>query len=1634
MKNTVGIGRKFITLFSVLSILAVSAFSVLIGVDFFAAAETTPSNAEIWNGYDSSKVAVPFSGGDGSAADPYIITTADQLFRMVYDFGKSANNQATYYKLANDIYLNDITDYDKWGSKDFDMSSLNNWYENEAHFEYPAQFLGSFDGDGHFIYGLYACGYRFAAFLPESGKDSVVKNVHFRNSYTVNTAKIDPKDQEGDDGGNGVYSGNRTWYDSRYGSASVIVGCCENAISISNCSVKTAYVEASYFTSAIIAVANSCYPTVKNCLVADVTLNATSKEKGACGIAGGVINLPYGSKDAAQIDSVIVADLQVYGASDRDALWNGLKVPTAAYAYKFNSVYSNVKHTYSVDHYQHGKLNYEDDEVTVVKSGYLKGTKAKQELDLDWEHNWKVVENDYPIPQNEYIVPTGEEYYKNGGPASSENVWDGTTAKNFAAGTGTAEDPYLIDSCAQFYKMVSTLNADKFYKIADGVTALYFNDIKGLSYSETVNALKSRKMLNYTPGDTNNFSGYFDGNGVTIYGVKSDTTNCSGLFPQAGSSTIKNFTIKNSVFNTTNKDAEGSAAVVADLSTSATVNLRNIAVVDCSVHSTKNAAGMVACSHLSGCVFIDDSIVSGGEIASELGSTNHAGFIASSLGSEHTIKNCISLGVYAAADNDKSYTSVFKNVYTDQDAPSAVVSENISGVKTVSTESLKGETVKSTAPEFDWNGTWTTTSDIPMPLKHTSVIGTPGKAWSGKIADSYAGGNGTINNPFLIDTPERLAQMLSYCKSGSYYKLTADIYINDVNNPDWKDSALKWLDSNDVSGFTGILDANGYTVYGLYNTDVESGVYAGLIPLLGSGGEVRNIKVDSAYISGNSGSYIGAAIGGVEDNATNITSLRSAEIGKDVVLTGAANAGGVVGRIGFARLRMDNSIFKGSISATGKVGGLVGEVIGKLDIKESVSVGVYPFASAQNITASAIYTDAQGSVDGVIALEADNMKGANAKTYMTGLDFNNIWSENTGDYPSPTYKVRSFNGVQGEVWSGEIATGFAGGSGTADDPYQVATGEQLALAISNSYNSKSFILVADIYLNNVSDELWTAKVGCNQWYDNHTVSAAFTGTFDGDGYAVFGMYFNYKTTPQNTYIGLFPQIGGSAAIKNLGVSNAYIKAAIGDDSVYAGGFFGMGSGFYNFYGNKTTVADTVNDEFLVPGESTPRKLPSFTNCFVDHNSYIEANSVGGIGNPGGAVIVIRDCYVTATIKASENAKGALIGNQWSQGSRIYNSLALPQNDDVKPSAGTHQWSSSEADKCFEMTNVYYYGSTNVYAVTRLSRPQWRVGDAAKNAMQALDWENTWRVEADGTPVLRIFDKQGRGAGIFSDKTYNIPTVTINFLTGTTEVEVPSISGKPYEKVSLPTPTRPGYIFTGWYSFSDITLPYPYEYFLSRDINLYAGWKKNSIIQDFENYTYSMYDCDLDRWNYNRPGSRGGYDIKYAYRGTKSIHLLDNSSDPADLLINYDEWLTVGQTYKMTFWATTDKANNPNTTLSLVHNNYPDYVDTAIGVEPMVTLTGLTVGEWKQYSYSFTALTNWVSIRATGNSSLYFDDVLIMPTGDIIENTNYVGGDSSGTSPNTGVGTGAAILVAAIISCAVIMIISKKNSVEVIEKN
>ena len=57
--------------------------------------------------------------------------------------------------------------------------------------------------------------------------------------------------------------------------------------------------------------------------------------------------------------------------------------------------------------------------------------------------------------------------------------------------------------------------------------------------------------------------------------------------------------------------------------------------------------------------------------------------------------------------------------------------------------------------------------------------------WDGSIAESFAGGTGKADDPYLIETGAELAYLAQITKengsqtSGKYYKLTADIVLND---------------------------------------------------------------------------------------------------------------------------------------------------------------------------------------------------------------------------------------------------------------------------------------------------------------------------------------------------------------------------------------------------------------------------------------------------------------------------------------------------------------------------------------------------------------------------------------------------------------------------------------------------------------------------------------------------------------------------------------------------------------------------------------------------------------------------------------------------------------------------------------
>ena len=115
------------------------------------------------------------------------------------------------------------------------------------------------------------------------------------------------------------------------------------------------------------------------------------------------------------------------------------------------------------------------------------------------------------------------------------------------------------------------------------------------------------------------------------------------------------------------------------------------------------------------------------------------------------------------------------------------------------------------------------------------------------------------------------------------------------------------------------------------------------------------------------------------------------------------------------------------------------------------------------------------------------------------------------------------------VWDGSVAASFSGGSGTADDPWKISNGSELAYLASvvNSNGSATYnqyyILTADIDL------------GGQEWIgigNKHDPAKAFKGNFDGNGKVITG--FEIKKERDYTP-GLFGMLDAGAVVKNLTV-------------------------------------------------------------------------------------------------------------------------------------------------------------------------------------------------------------------------------------------------------------------------------------------------------------------------------------------------------------------------------------------------------------------------------------------------------------------------------------------------------------------
>ena len=215
------------------------------------------------------------------------------------------------------------------------------------------------------------------------------------------------------------------------------------------------------------------------------------------------------------------------------------------------------------------------------------------------------------------------------------------------------------------------------------------------------------------------------------------------------------------------------------------------------------------------------------------------------------------------------------------------------------------------------------------------------------------------------------------------------------------------------------------------------------------------------------------------------------------------------------------------------------------------------------------------------------------------------------------------------AWDGSTAAAFAGGTGTAEDPYQIANGAQLAYLASSvnsgeTYTGKNFVLTANIDLNGLP---WTPIA--NSFSDalfGGTDYRIFAGNFDGKGYTISNVSIGSETTPfESDVFGLFGATGGK--ISNL---NLYTVSIHGVAKIASGYVVGIAGGLVG------SSAGSI-ENCHVTGLAMDMSAPS--------NGYAAAYWVGGLVGALDGAQLINECSVSGSIteKAGKGSIGGLIG-------------------------------------------------------------------------------------------------------------------------------------------------------------------------------------------------------------------------------------------------------------------------------------------------------------------------------------------------------------------------------------------------------
>ena len=515
--------------------------------------------------------------------------------------------------------------------------------------------------------------------------------------------------------------------------------------------------------------------------------------------------------------------------------------------------------------------------------------------------------------------------------------------------------------------------------------------------------------------------------------------------------------------------------------------------------------------------------------------------------------------------------------------------------------------------------------------------------WDGTaIADGFAAGEGTQDNPFQIETAAELAYFAKNVNAGNWYDGEYIVLKNDLdlNNQEWTPIG------NARKPFKGNFDGNNHTVtgmkisgaldcVGLFGGCTRHNVYSA----------IKNITVKNSDIHGEK--FVGAIVGRAEE--INIENCRS--IGNTI--NGETDVGGICGKIGgYSGGKVSQCYNSSKVTGGGRVGGIAG--MGSiaencLNTGEITIIGEAYRSACGGIFG--IFGDATTSARVTACVNLGKVSGGESfggivgktETSSTGHISNCYYNMDaiTGGFDAGTALTAGQlcgalpEGLDSTIWNeGSVDTNTAAATGTGSR-FGTATGTYINLTkVAKIGETKAASVPVYKYVTTNGDDwdiytlITTAEefvdigqdtANCNENYvlkNNIDVSRVelgsigdpgtpYIGKFSGDGHTISHVDMTKENDVYSS--GLFAQIGDQPSKKSGKVMLLAANGDIVSSYCETGGICGnLSAG--EIYGC------------------------SFTGT-------VKGSMVGGISGVGGQYTMISQCFFEGDVQGKDSAAG-----------------------------------------------------------------------------------------------------------------------------------------------------------------------------------------------------------------------------------------------------------------------------------------------------------------------------------------------------------------------------------------------------------